>query len=190
MGKKRTDGTMKGQFFLVGALMLISAFFIGFASVREAFVITPDRDLSFLSDNAVREYPRALNLGLNSTGGLAALENFSRFLNASLSERYVDFQALWVQCDNVSSDVNVTVGNWLHATESVTLSIGGTDKTLLVAANAANYTSFTSPGASFNMAINFSQSNLSVAWRREKASLYVYTNFSRDDNAVVKEDDF
>jgi len=182
--------TMKGQFFLVGALLLISAFFIGFASIREAFVIVPDRDMSFLSGNVMGEYPNALNLGLNSTGGLAALENFSRFLNASLSERYVDFQALWIESENVSSDVNITVGNWLHATESVTLSIGGNDETLTVAPNATNYTSFLSPGASFSLAINFSQSNLSVQWRREKASLYVYTNMSRGGNIIIEEEDY
>ncbi len=195
MTAKTADATeasaKKGQFFLLGALLLISAYFVGSATVKEVLLIVPDRDLGFLSGNAMDEYPVALNLGLNSSiGAVPALANFSRFLNGTLAERYVELQALWVVCQNTSTDANITVGNWLHTMETVTLTIGGDTQQLTVPANSTNYTTFTSPGANFTLNVSFSQSADSLAWWRDKVSLYVYLNMSRGDNAVIKEDDY
>ncbi|MFH1294324.1 MAG: hypothetical protein ABIH90_00080 [Candidatus Aenigmatarchaeota archaeon] len=180
----------KGQFFLLGAVLLITAFFIGSAVVREVFITIPNNDLAYISANLVDEYPKALNLGHNSSGGTDALINFSTLVNSTLSERYIDFKGVWATTENTSTDLNVTVGNWMHSAEAVVLSIGASSQSLDVAAGGTNYTNFTGPGNNFTLHVNFSESNGTLYTWRDKVSLYLYMNMSRGDNSVIREESY
>lgn len=185
-----TGKPMKGQFFLLGAVLMITIFFIGSVSTREVFVSLPDADLPYITTNLMAEYPKALNLGSNSSGGVEAVINFSGFVNSSLSERYIKFHSLWVVTQNSSTDLNVTVGNWLGSSQEVSLGIGATSSTLSIPPSGINYTTFSAPGTNFTLTINFSENNGSLYTWRDKTSMYLYINLSRGDNMAIDDAGF
>lgn len=177
---------MKGQFFILGAILIIGLFFIGLP-MRTVIIKTPSEDLTYLSDNIQNEMHIALNLGLNESNAIGDLVNFTRFVDSKMFEHFVNFSCLWVVTENVLDDLNATVGNFLGYDTIVKLTISSYTKDLSVSDNATNSFTFLNVPSEFTMNISFDSQNYTVTWQRDKINLYVFTNLMRDEDSIKEE---
>lgn len=189
---------MKGQFFLLGAIVLIVLFFVG-APLIQPPLSSPGNDLPFLLRNIKAEFPVAFNLGLNESNELNVMRNFSSFLNRTLLDRRVNFSSLWVYSRNSSTNANITIGNFLggnltvnltYIDTSINIITGSTNSvnTPLFVPNAAtNSTILNKPGTPFNLTIRFGSRNTTIEWLRDKANLYVHLEMGRGKDIVREE---
>ncbi|MBU0898429.1 MAG: hypothetical protein KKB03_03240 [Nanoarchaeota archaeon] len=136
----------KGQFFILGAIMLIILFFGGLQFGRP-LMHQDTEDLGYIFDNIEYELPYALNLGINKTTPIITLTNFTRYLDESLY--FANFSTLWVVTDNVDfglgqifHTVNVTVGNFLDYNVTVNVTFDGSSINVTVPNNQTNFTTF------------------------------------------------
>ena len=146
---------------------------------RQPLVTTPSSDLGYLARNMQKELPQALTLGLNESAGVTTLVNFTRFSARVMAERAINFTPVWVVTSNLSQDMNVTVGNFLGANETVSVNVSGTTASIMVADNSTNSSTFTAPPAAFNVSISFRDQNETFVWARDKVNLYAFVNLTR-----------
>src|SRR3989338_6285420 len=176
---------MKGQFYIIGALLLIMLFFVGLPRpnqlTTEAF-----NDLPYFASNLKAEYPRAMSLGLNQSDYMNTMMNFTNFANRVLEERSINYEALWIATENVSgTTLNVSEGGILSTNTTISLNASGTTATLMLASNATNSTTISNPGAEFNFSFSFLGENESVTWPRDKANLFVFINLTRSGSSAI-----
>lgn len=177
---------MKGQFFILGGVLLCVLFYLGMPSTSQ-LVRTFTEDLKYLADNVELEIPKALNLGLNESKPITDLFDFTQVVNNMLSERNIDFTALWVVTQPKNSDVNITVGNFLGSLKTVTLNLSGDVKNLLVANNSTNSTLFSSVAAQFNLTISFDTTEKVLTLVRDKVNLYSSFELERGEDSAKRE---
>ena len=120
---------MKGQFFILGAILIISLFFMGLPN-QGTFIVGKFEDIDYLFENVHREFPIALNNILNMSEDLNEapdrLMNFTRYVDSRASEKLINFSTFWVISWNSSpSNINVTAGNYLRYNTTVTLNVSG-----------------------------------------------------------------
>ncbi|MBI4020834.1 MAG: hypothetical protein HY369_01185 [Candidatus Aenigmarchaeota archaeon] len=171
---------------MLGAVLLAIVFFIGIPFAQVAFT-APTKDLPFLANNLRLEYPAAYNLGLNKSQSVAVLSNFTRFVNATLADKLVNFTAFWLVSVNASTNLNITAGNFLGGNATILLTIGSASTNLSVQTNSTNTTLFTAPGATFNLTIQAGGFTETVQWLRDKANLYVFFELRRNADTVREE---
>ena len=181
---------MKGQFFIIGAILIITLFFTGLPQ-KDALIKEKTNDIVFLFDNVNREYPFALNNALNMTAtedpSIDRLMNFTRFADRLLSERLINFSSLWVVGWNTSSNFNITVGNFLQYDTVVLLNLSGTEFNLSVNFNSTNSTTFSSVSDTFNINISFEGNSENTTWVRDKVNLYTFLIMQRGENQIINE---
>ncbi len=177
----------KGQFFILGAFMLCTLFYMGIPRGGQ-LVMPVTQDLTYLSDNLEREIPNVLNLGLNESKPMEYLKNFTGFVERIMLERLANFTTLWIVTENISTnDLNITVGNFLDSSKTVNITIGATSQNLTAPDNATNSTTFTGIASAFNMTILFDTENATVEWQRDKVNIYAFIQLRRGDNLLKKE---
>ncbi|MBM3303966.1 MAG: hypothetical protein FJY76_02625 [Candidatus Aenigmarchaeota archaeon] len=177
----------KGQFFLLGAFLVSTLFFVGLPRPASLSVEGME-DLSYLSLNLQKEMPNAFNLGLKQGDYLAVMKNFTWFADNVLKNRRVSFGALACFGSNISTtDFNVTIFNYLGASQAVNITIGSSLYTMLVTNNQSNSTTFTSVGATFNISFRYAREEKNMTWVRDKSSIYGMLNLTRRDSVVIKD---
>jgi hypothetical protein len=155
---------------------------------KSAYMVTPvSYDLKYLSDNLEKEIPNALNLGLGSGKPMEYLMNFTHFAEDVLRGRAINYSSLWLVARNQSSDLNITIGNFLGSNATVNLTIGAATSSVYVPNNSTNGTLFAAPGAAFNLTIVFVEQNYTADWQRDKASIYAFTELKRGDAIQIRE---
>ncbi len=176
---------MKGQFFIIGALLISAMLFLGLP--RIALLSGQDPDLTMISRNLRFEYPHALNLGINQSSVTGTMNNFTVFLHQRLLERRVNLTALWVVVRNQSSnDINVTAGNLLGHGETLYINLTPTPvKSIFVGDSSLNSTYFSDTGDIFNITVSLGQQSSTFEMPRTKAGLYVLYRLSRGENEIV-----
>jgi hypothetical protein len=196
MEKKNMSGSgrRKGQFFLIGGLLLAVIFFMGlpkpFPLVQQSVV----EDLKYVYENLETEFPRALTLGLNNTAAIDMLQNFTRFIDSTLESRYIGFDSLWVVSEgNTSIMTNVSVGNFLAADVNITLNLtdaGGTStiQYLDVTTDKTGSIEFHSVTSDFNLSLSYNSETETLIWERDKANIYALINLTRED--TIKKEEF
>ncbi len=179
---------MRGQFYLIGAVILLILFFVGLP-FSQLPLSQSGKDVNYLLDNLKTEYPRALNLGKNASAGPTTLTNFTHFLTSRLADRLVNFSAVWVVAENATNGtyVNFTGGNYLGASAVIHLNISGTVFSLVVPNNSTNSTLQSISSVPYNITINFTTDSLITAWYVNKTNLYVYLRLVRESDQVVDE---
>jgi len=182
----KTKNMFKGQFFILGAVLMIIMFSIGIPFIKPSLSM-PAEDLPYLSDNVRLEFPAAFNLGLNESNELSAMSGFSNFLNETLHDRFVEFSALWLYTKNQTRDVNMTIGNYLNQNTTVTLTISSTEKEVFVQNRGSNTTLFTNPGSIFNLTIEFNSRSKTAELLRDKNNLYVFYELKREKDKINEE---
>jgi hypothetical protein len=179
---------MKGQFFLVSAFFLVLIFYMGAAVYLQPSHSKSGSEIPDLFDNIRSEYPHAFNLGLNESRPSEILSDFTQLsINVSKS-RGADLAALWITTVNQSSDLNVTVGNFLGYDTNVTLNVSGSMKTLQV--NTGNVEShlFSSPPSEFQLLANFNTTGINLLLEKYKANLYVILNMRMGEEKIINEE--
>ena len=187
---------MKGQFFLLGAFMLIALFFIGL-QFGKPLLQTRSGDLHYIHENVERELPRALNLGINESRPVEVLSNFTRYLKESLY--FVNFSALWIVTENIDFDMsspytlNVTAGNFLGYEVTVNITIGTVSSNVTVPDNQTNSTTFEiavigiDPGT-FDMNVSFDGTSKAMEGVvLNKHNLYALVKLQRGNDFVKEE---
>jgi hypothetical protein len=184
--ERRRYGKRKGQFFILGAVLICMLFFVGLPlygpqlqSYRE--------DLSFVSSNLEPEFPRALNLGLKEGSGTAGLADFSAFSRDILAGQNVRLRALWVVSEPYGADLLVTVGNFMGAGQTVNVTVGGDSRTLFVQDNSTEIAVFPGVPDSFQITVGFPGHSRTADWVRGKVSLYAFIEASRGNDVAAKE---
>lgn len=180
---------MKGQFFVLGAIIIITLFFAGLPP-KDGLIKEKTDDIVFLFDNVNREYPFALNNALNMSddadSSIDRLMNFTRFTDRLLSERLINYSSLWVVGWNISSNFNITVGNYLQYDTIVLLNLSGTEFNLSVSFNSTNSTVF-SASDTFSMNISFGGYSKNSTWVRDRVNLYTFIIMQRGENQIIDE---
>ena len=138
---------MKGQFFLAGAFALAIIFFVGISAQisPEGIVFPKTTSVTTLFDNLRDEYPRAANLGLNESKPIQTLTNFTDFVEGKTKEKGVEFSLLFILTQNVSDDLNVTVGNFMGYPINIGLNVSGNSQTLQISDGGTGSKIFTNP---------------------------------------------
>jgi len=186
-----------GQFFLLGAFLLIALFYVGM-QFGKPLVHTDTKNLHYIIDNVKTELPHALNLGINKTTPTPIMTNFTRYLDESLY--FVNFSTLWIYTDNIdfgsliggfTETLNVTLGNFLDYSVTVNVTVDGTSKDITIVNNETNSTAFEvdiTADRYFNMTVKFDgttrQMNNTVL---DKYNLYALIKVQRGGDFIKEE---
>lgn len=185
----RLKGMRKGQFFLLGALLMCALFS---AALPAGTTLTGGHtlDMARLADNLEGEVPRALNLAMLEDGEPSKLGDFMGFAGDMAGERYISLEGLWVVTvpdENDPGDVDVYAGNWLGRPVTVYVTIGGEEEGLVLDEEETGREAFSGVGSDFLMEIGFGDRSWSGRLARDKTNLYGYVMLSRGEDSIVKE---
>lgn len=180
---------MKGQFFLVGAFLLILLFYMGISAyLSPSFAgVLAGEGISNLFDNIENEYPRAFNFGLDASEPVETLVDFTDFAMSMTSGRGYDLGVLWLVTENVSDDLNVTIGNFLGYPTDVNLNVSGETGAIHVSDGNTNSLLFTSPPSEFELALSFNMTEKNLLLEKYKANLYVILEMRRGEDKITGE---
>ncbi len=182
--KERRRTGRKGQFFILGAVLICMLFFVGlplYGPQLQAY----RKDLFFVSGNLESEFPRALNLGIKA-GSLQDFADFSRFTGSTLSGQNVKFQSLWVVTEPQPLGIQVTVGNFMGQNQALSITVDGNSQNLDVPDNSTE-SRFFSSSERFEISINFPGHSKAATWVRNKVNLYAFTETARESDVVAEE---
>jgi|GEM_PF-1535980 len=180
---------MKGQFFLAAVFALAIVFFAGIASQisPEGTSSAETSSLDILFDNVMSEYPRAANLGLNVSDPVGVLADFTGFVEGKTNERGAILSLMFVLTENVSGDLNVTVGNYLGYGTDVVLNVSGDTESIYVPDSGTGSKLFTDPPESFTLGISFNTKEKNLLLEKRKANLYFILEMSKGEDVIKGE---
>lgn len=182
---RRKYGKRKGQFFILGAVLICALFFVGLPLYGPQ-IQSYRKDLSQVSNNMESEFPKALNLALRS-GSLEGLADFSRFSKSMLAGQNIRFRVLWVVAEPQGSDMQVTVGNFMNESRTVSITIEGIEEDFDVPENSTLSKVFSSVPDIFQITIQFPGHAKTSTWLRGKVNLYAFMESSRGMDVVAEE---
>ena len=182
------SGRRKGQFFILGALLLCTAFFLALPA-QVTLTGTPTSDMERLASNIGSEIPRALNLAILEDGTPDRLGDFSSFLRQSTRDRYLTLESLWVATvpDPDTGDLEVYAGNWLGGPVTASVTIDGDEETFALSDEEIESEVFSDPGSEFTLQVSFGGRTWSAGVARDKVNLYSYLSLSRGENTIVRD---
>ncbi len=189
---------LKGQFFVLGAILIVTLFFVG---LPKPYPLTQTRssDMVYIFKNLEREYPIALNLGLNESDPVNTLMNFTWFADRVMDEHMINFTVLWIiteTTNETSEDLNITIGNFLGHDTIIKVVIvtpgepsSWTNVTINNNSTNSTYRGPPSPAVAqtFNLTITiFSESETKAFTyqQREKVNFYALISIERDENVI------
>jgi hypothetical protein len=187
MKHKKPRKLLKGQFFLLGAILIVGLIFWVLPK-PDVLVESHTEDITYLFKNIQNELPRALNLGINESRPIDHLKNFTLYIDSKMSEHLINFTCLWIvtEGDSALSELNITVGNFLGYTTTIILNLSGAVKNLVVFPDSTNSTIFSSVQSEFNLTIKFNGEEENVRWQRDKINLYAMIELKRGENLIKK----
>ena len=174
---------MKGQFFIVGAVILIIAISSSLQPQRTHLSV-PTEDIPRFSTNLQREFPRAFNFGTDAGTPVDTLVNFSRFVNNTMEHHYVNFSIFWVVATgDGTSDLTFTAGNFLGENVSLSINLSGgalpAIQTVTVPDHSTASLAFNTVPATFNATISYRGETEIVELVRDKSSMYALLEVGR-----------
>ncbi len=171
---------MRGQFFLIGAVILIVMFYIALPIPQPAL---PKSELGVMAMNVAQEYVRVATFGLSDSQPIAYLSNWSGWVSSQIP--YANFSSLWLLAIGNGSHTNLTVGNWLGQNITITLNISGDVRDLFVQHASINWTS-AAVSELFNLTLNWVEEK-NFTWPRDKANMWVLVFLERGEDKVRAE---
>jgi hypothetical protein len=175
---------MKGQFFILGAILLSVMFFIGLPSAVN--LVTPDvSDMEYLSENMETEIPVVINL--EPSAGTSHLEDFSSFLLSKMAERNINLSLFWVYSEPSGTDVIIRAGNYMGREESVILKVNSDERSFALSHFSTNEETFGGVGVSPTLEIGFSATKKTLDITRDKHNLYCYLSLRRGNELITRE---
>jgi hypothetical protein len=183
------SGRLKGQFFILGALLLSTLFFL-FLPSQVAITGGQTRDIDRIADNLESEIPTALNLAMLEDGSPQKLGQFTEFLRDEMSERFIDMESLWVVTipdQSTPGHVEAYAGNWLGESTTVSVTIEANEETLNLDDGEIDSVEYFNVDDEFDIVVSFDGRSWSGHLARDKVNLYCLFSLSREENIVVKE---
>jgi hypothetical protein len=183
------SGRLKGQFFMLGAILLCGLFFVALPA-GTTLTGSHTLDMTRLADNLEGEIPHALNLAMLEDGNPSKLGDFMGFSRDKTGERYISLEGLWVVAvpDGASpGDIDVHAGNWLGRPVTVSITAGGPGQEIALDDGESDSRSFSGVGDDFTLEVSFEGRAWSGQVARDKTNLYSYIRLSRGENSIVKE---
>ncbi len=189
---------MKGQFFILGAVLLCALFFIGMPP-PEAITMVFTGDLSYLHENIREELPRALNLGVNQSRSYQNLLNFTRFIYDKMEDRNINFTGMWLvteymEPDNpLYSNLNVSIGNFLglETNFTVNISVGSSEtvQSLVISDNSTGSLTFQASAIDgiYNLTVSFNNYEKKITLPRGRVSIYSRIELERTGENIIGE---
>ena len=101
--------------------------------------------------------------------------------------RGLDLNVFWIVTQNVSDNLNVTVGNFLGYDIHVTLNVSGSIKELDVENGKTNSEFFTSPPSEFELGLNFNTTQKNLLLEKYKANIYFILEMRKGDEKITGE---
>ena len=176
---------MKGQFFVLGAILLASLFFVGLP-ITGYMTKTVSDNLNQFSDNIEAEFPKAMNLAIDA-GNIERLGEFSTFIDYQLSQRNTQFRNLWLSTEGIGNDVNITMGNYLDQDITIILNISDTIQMVFMPAETIDSVEFVNVAEQFTLRMTFPEIDRELNMQRDKINLYSFFGISRGDDVIRKE---
>jgi hypothetical protein len=179
---------MKGQFFLLGAILLCSLFFIGLPT-SQVLIDTPSHDLDYVLQNLEKEFPHALNLGLDDGNPRQVMENFTSWTRGLAKGFFMNLSSVWIfaQGDPSTGNVTISVGNYMGSDMSIELYLDSEHKSLFVQDGDSDSVTYSSVGSSYDLSVTFGAGAKNLLWQRDKANLFVLIELLRGDDLARKE---
>lgn len=185
---RKNPKNQKGQYFIISALLLCLGFYI-VTPLPKALVTTPSEDMGYISENIEKELSFALDYGINQSNPYNILINYSRFIQARMSERYINFSMLWIMAENTTGgSANITAGNFFEEQKTVAFRVSSDpNKNFSVASNTTNSTVLNSLSPVSFVQISFNDAEFNTSMVRDKTSLYGYVRLQRDQNSIIRQ---
>ena len=179
---------MKAQFFILGAVLLCSLFFIGLPP-RQAFIETPSDDMEYVRQNLEREFPIALNLGLDNENPRTTMENFTSWTRDVANGFLIKLSSFWVftEVDPGTGNLTVSVGNYMGADMNVNLDLDGDNRNLFVQEGDSSSTTFSSVGPTYTLTVQFGGNSKIFSWNRNKVNMFTLIELERGENLARSE---
>ncbi len=182
-------GKRKGQFFILGALLLCAVFF---AAMPAHMAVTGGYavDIPRVAGNLEGEIPHALNLAMLDDGSPGKLGDFTGFIRDEMNGRYLGMESLWVVAvpdQDSPGDVRIYAGNWLGRPVTVHLIVDSAAESIVLDDSETDSKIFHGVGSDFTLSISFENRTWSGQVARDKTGLYNYMRLSRGDDSVVNE---
>lgn len=177
---------MKGQFFLVGALLMILLFYVGISVYLSPpySVTSPGEGMHELFENIRGEYPRVANFGLNESCPAGRLSNFTLWVGDIAASRGFGFSAMWILTENASDDLNVTAGNFMGYATNLTLNVSGDVDVIELQDGDTDSLVFSSPPSEFEFRVSFNTTEKNLLLEKYKANMYLILEMSKGDDVV------
>jgi hypothetical protein len=171
---------MKGQYFLIGAVILSALFFLALPLSTQVSS-SVSSDFSYISENLRSEFPHAANLGLREGSPPQTLSDFTGVVRDSLKERFIDSKFLWVLTTTQAGSTTITVytGNFLGSTQDITLDVEGNQRSFPLSDGLYSTETFLSVPQDFSLSISFQGEQKSFTWKRDKSNLYASSLIQR-----------
>ena len=177
---------MKGQFFIIGALFVSVLLFMGM-SPYVGITRTGTDDIERLGSNLAKEFPHALNIGINSSDAIGTLFNFTDFSISAAGKRRIETTCYWLVFRPGSSGLNVSAGNFMGGPLSFLIDVGGTVKALDVGTSSVNSTTFSVGSDSYNASVTLDGETSSFTLLTNKANIIGVITLDRAGNVISKE---
>ena len=178
---------MKGQFFIIGAIIICTLFFIALPFSGPAVNQSSMEDIEHISGNLNTEFVRAFNLGLAEDRPVSALREFTAFTRSVMTDKFASFHSFWVISEPTGTGINITVGNFMGGPVDVILDISGDTRNLNIP-DSDNASEIYDPlPQDFTLNVTFAQNRAVLGWARDKNNIYVYYRTVRDGESVVRE---
>ena len=179
---------MKGQYFLLGAILLCSLFFIGLPPGQQIFD-APSQDLDYVLENLEKEIPHALNLGLDDGNPRIVMENFTSWTRDLTKEFLIDLSSFWLfaEGDPSTGNVTVSIGNYLGSDVTITLDLDGDQRNLIVQDDDSTSTTFASVAPTYQLSFQFGSEYRKFDWNRDKVNLFALIELERSGNIARKD---
>ena len=175
---------MKGQFFVLGAILICSLFFIGVPKFT-AIISEPSGDLQYITLNLRSELSHAHNIGVNSSSVINVMKNFTHFVESSMLDRGVGYSSVWVLFKNTTgTTINITAGNFFGENVTINIDVDGTDKNLTISNGTVGSTTFSSVPLIYNVTISLLDQEETAEWPRYKNGLFAFFQLIRGNDII------
>jgi hypothetical protein len=176
---------MKGQFFVLGAILLGTLFFVGLPIT--GYITVPVTDnLNQFSENIETEFPKAMNYAIDANK-IERIGEFSVFVNDQLAQRNTQFRNLWLSTEGIGGDVNITIGNYLDQDINIVLNISDVIQIVFMPAGTIDSAEFSGVSEQFTLRVSFIDVDTELDLQRDKINLYSFFSLSRIGDEIRKE---
>lgn len=176
----------KGQFFLIGAIVVCLLLFFGLSPIVR-LTETGSGSIEEVSDNIGYELPHALGLGVNASDAAGTMMNFTAYALSTSEDMGADVECLWVIFEPFQGSVNVTAGNFMDSAKTLGINVSGTYGTLYVGTGTQNSSTFATPGYTFDLEVTVDGDAFGAEVLTNKTSIYSLIYVSSGDNSARKE---